>query len=107
MKLPSAPEWPSLRITPSFTATTGEPSDAASGAMALAAFSALTRFTKSVTCAFFEQAGLGVDRAQGRNVFYRAEPRGLAPLFDWMSHYGLFWRDRLTDLRTLLKEIDP
>lgn len=54
-----------------------------------------------------KQAGLIIDRAQGRNVFYRAEPKGLAPLFDWISHYGLFWRDRLTDLRTLLKEIDP
>jgi DNA-binding transcriptional ArsR family regulator len=54
-----------------------------------------------------KQAGLIVDRAQGRNVFYRAEPDGLAPLFDWMSHYGLFWRKRLGNLRTLLKEIDP
>jgi hypothetical protein len=24
-----------------------------------------------------------------------------------MSHYGVFWRKRLADLRTLLKEIDP
>ena len=54
-----------------------------------------------------KQAGLITDRAQGRNVFYRTEPKGLAPLFDWMSHYGVFWRDRFADLRTLLKEIDP
>ena len=54
-----------------------------------------------------KHAGLVIDRAQGRNVFYRAEPRGLAPLFDWMSHYDLFWHDRLTNLRNLLKEIDP
>ncbi len=54
-----------------------------------------------------KQAGLVVDRAQGRNVFYRAEPRGLAPLFDWMNHYGAFWRDRLAGLETLLKEMDP
>jgi DNA-binding transcriptional ArsR family regulator len=54
-----------------------------------------------------KQAGLIVDRAQGRNVFYRAEPKGLAPLFDWMTHYGLFWRDRFANLRSLLKEIDP
>ena len=54
-----------------------------------------------------KQAGLIVDRAQGRNVFYSAEPKGLAPLFDWMSHYGVFWRDRLAGLDTLLKEIDP
>jgi DNA-binding transcriptional ArsR family regulator len=54
-----------------------------------------------------KQAGLIVDRAQGRNVFYRTEPKGLAPLYDWMSHYDVFWRERFANLRTLLKEIDP
>ena len=54
-----------------------------------------------------KQAGLVAERAQGRNVFYRAEPEGLAPLVDWMSHYGVFWRERFADLRTQLKEIDP
>jgi DNA-binding transcriptional ArsR family regulator len=54
-----------------------------------------------------KQAGLIVDRAQGRNVHYRAEPKGLAPLVDWMSHYGVFWRERFANLRELLKEIDP
>jgi DNA-binding transcriptional ArsR family regulator len=54
-----------------------------------------------------KQAGLVAERPEGRNVFYRAEPRGLAPLVDWMSHYGVFWRERFADLRTLMKEIDP
>lgn len=54
-----------------------------------------------------KRAGLVIDRAQGRNVFYRADPKGLAPLADWMGHYGVFWRERFADLRTLLKEIDP
>src|SRR4051794_13519164 len=52
-------------------------------------------------------AGLVAERPQGRNVYYRAEPEGLAPLVDWMSHYGVFWRERFKNLRTLLKEIDP
>jgi DNA-binding transcriptional ArsR family regulator len=52
------------------------------------------------------QAGLVAERPEGRNVFYRAQPEGLGPLVDWMSHYGLFWRDRFADLRNLLKEID-
>ena len=52
-------------------------------------------------------AGLVADRPEGRNVFYRAKPDGLAPLFDWLSHYDAFWRERFADLRTLLKEIDP
>jgi len=54
-----------------------------------------------------KEAGLVADRAQGRNVFYRAEPQGLASLVDWMCHYGMFWRERFADLRTLLKDIDP
>ncbi|HEY4164033.1 MAG TPA: metalloregulator ArsR/SmtB family transcription factor [Dongiaceae bacterium] len=54
-----------------------------------------------------KQAGLVAERPEGRNVFYRAQPEGLAPLFDWMSHYGVFWRERFANLRTLLKEIDP
>jgi len=54
-----------------------------------------------------KQAGLVAERPEGRNVYYRAEPDGLAPLVDWMSHYGVFWRKRFTNLRSLLKEIDP
>ncbi|MGK6321023.1 ArsR/SmtB family transcription factor [Sphingomonas sp. DT-204] len=54
-----------------------------------------------------KQAGLVTERPQGRNVFYRARPEGLAPLFDWLGHYDVFWRERFADLRTLLKEIDP
>lgn len=54
-----------------------------------------------------KQAGLVAERPEGRNVFYRAEPEGLAPLVDWMSHYAVFWRDRFANLKTLLKEIDP
>lgn len=52
-------------------------------------------------------AGLVTERPEGRNVFYRARPDGLAPLIDWMSLYGVFWRDKVANLRALLKEIDP
>ncbi|MBB5535311.1 ArsR/SmtB family transcription factor [Rhizobium giardinii] len=54
-----------------------------------------------------KQAGLVAERPEGRNVYYRAEPEGLAPLVDWLGHYGVFWRERFANLRTLLKEIDP
>ena len=54
-----------------------------------------------------KQAGLVAERSAGRHVFYRAEPEGLGPLVDWMSHYGAFWRERFANLHTLLKEIDP
>jgi DNA-binding transcriptional ArsR family regulator len=64
--------------------------------------SGVTQSAISQHLRLLKQAG-----AQGRNVFYRCEPKGLAPLFDWMSHYGVFWRERFGNLRTLLKEIDP
>lgn len=51
-------------------------------------------------------AGLVAERPEGRKVYYRAQAEGLAPLADWMSHYGVFWRDRFDNLRSLLKEID-
>jgi DNA-binding transcriptional ArsR family regulator len=52
-------------------------------------------------------AGLVAERPAGRKVYYRARPRGLGPLVDWMSHYSVFWRERFADLHNLLKEIDP
>lgn len=54
-----------------------------------------------------KHAGLVAERPEGRNVYYRAAPQGLAPLVDWMSHYGVFWREQFANIRTVLKEIDP
>lgn len=54
-----------------------------------------------------KQAGLVAERPEGRNVYYRARPDGLAPLADWMGEYGVFWRERFDALRALMKEIDP
>jgi DNA-binding transcriptional ArsR family regulator len=51
-------------------------------------------------------AGLVAERPEGRKVYYRAEPEGLAPLADWMNHYSVFWKDRFSNLRELLKDID-
>jgi DNA-binding transcriptional ArsR family regulator len=53
-----------------------------------------------------KEAGLIVERREGRNARYRAEPKGLAPLVDWLGIYGLFWRERFANLKELLKEID-
>lgn len=54
-----------------------------------------------------KQAGLVLERPEGRHVYYRTQPEGLAPLAGWMDHYAVFWRERFADLRTLMKEIDP
>jgi DNA-binding transcriptional ArsR family regulator len=46
------------------------------------------------------------DRREGRETHYSAQPRALAPLVDWMSHYGVFWRERFDRLETLLNKIE-
>jgi DNA-binding transcriptional ArsR family regulator len=51
-------------------------------------------------------AGLVRDRPSGRQTYYSTEPKGLAPLVDWMTHYGAFWRDRFDRLEKLLEEMD-
>jgi len=53
------------------------------------------------------EAGLVAERRDGRHIYYRPEPAGLAPLVDWMAVYAVFWRERFANLRNLLKEIDP
>ena len=51
-----------------------------------------------------KRAQLVQDRRDGRQTHYSARPQGLAPLIDWLSVYGAFWRDRFDRLESLLKE---
>jgi DNA-binding transcriptional ArsR family regulator len=53
-----------------------------------------------------KRAGLVRDRREGRQTHYSARPRGLAPLVDWMSLYGAFWRGRFDRLEALLDRMD-
>jgi hypothetical protein len=53
-----------------------------------------------------KSAGLVRLRRAGRETHYRAQPKALAPLIDWMSLYGAFWRDRFDRLESLLKRMD-
>jgi len=46
------------------------------------------------------------DRHEGRETHYSAQPQALAPLIDWMSLYGAFWRERFDRLENLLKRMD-
>src|SRR5687768_17455121 len=50
-----------------------------------------------------KQAGLVAERPEDRKVYYRTQPEGLEPLVDWVSHYGVFWRERFASLRTRLE----
>jgi len=54
-----------------------------------------------------KRAGLVRHRRNGRQTHYSAHPEALAPLLDWMQHYGAFWRDRFDRLETLLQRMEP
>ena len=69
--------------------------------------SAVTQGAVSQHLKTLKLAGLVTERPEGRKVYYRARPEGLEPLAEWMTHYGVFWRERFSGLRKLLKEIDP
>lgn len=51
-------------------------------------------------------AGLVADRRDGRRVFYRTDPAGLAPLAGWIDRYRAFWPERIEKLKDVLKEMD-
>src|ERR1043166_8560618 len=53
-----------------------------------------------------KQAGLVAERPEGRNVYYRAQPQGLAPLRDWLRFYERFWTGHLDVLERLLRNED-
>ncbi len=52
-------------------------------------------------------AGLVLERREGRYAYYRADPKGLAPLVDWVERYRAFWPQRLEKLKDVLKGMEP
>jgi len=56
--------------------------------------------------AALRDAGLVHGRREGRHVYYRVEPRGLAPLVNWITHYRAFWTERVGRLERLLERMD-
>jgi DNA-binding transcriptional ArsR family regulator len=56
--------------------------------------------------AVLKLARLVRDRREGRETHYSAQPKALTPLVDWMSHYGVFWRERFAHLEDLLNKME-
>ncbi|GGA67514.1 transcriptional regulator [Edaphobacter acidisoli] len=54
-----------------------------------------------------KRAKLVRHRREGRETHYRAEPKALAPIVDWLEHYGIFWQDRFNHLESLLERMKP
>lgn len=53
-----------------------------------------------------KQAGLVLDRHEGRQTHYSAKRGALAPLVDWTDRMESFWQSRFDDLENLLKRMD-
>lgn len=53
-----------------------------------------------------KRARLVRHRRSGRETHYQARPDALAPLIDWISHYGAFWQDKLDRLEEVLERMD-
>jgi DNA-binding transcriptional ArsR family regulator len=53
-----------------------------------------------------KQAGLVLDRHEGRQTHYSAQLNALAPLTDWANQMNGFWQSRFDHLEDLLKRMD-
>ena len=52
------------------------------------------------------EAGLIIERQDGRRRFYRVTAEPMAELIDWLTPYERFWRDRLTALGDVLEQME-
>src|SRR5271169_1399290 len=68
---------------------------------ALKAGFAISQPAVSQHLAALKAAGLVGERREGRKVYYRIEPTGLAPLLDWLGRYRNFWPQRIEKLKDL------
>jgi DNA-binding transcriptional ArsR family regulator len=54
-----------------------------------------------------KRAKLVRHRREGRETHYSARPDALAPMVEWLDHYGAFWRERFDRLEAVLERMDP
>ena len=54
-----------------------------------------------------KSAGLVCERREGRHVYYRSDPQGLAPLAEWVQCYREVWPARIDKLKRVRKELEP
>jgi DNA-binding transcriptional ArsR family regulator len=74
---------------------------------ALAASFPVSQPAISQHLAALREAGLVSVRKQGRNAFYRVDPKGLTPLVHWVDRYRSFWPAKLDKLKTVLRGMEP
>ena len=73
---------------------------------ALTAQAGVSQPAVSKHLAVLKQAGLVIDRHQGRQTHYSAQLDALAPLIDWTKQMAGFWENRFDSLEDLLNRMD-
>jgi DNA-binding transcriptional ArsR family regulator len=73
---------------------------------ALTAQSGVSQPAVSKHLGVLRQAGLVLDRPEGRQTHYSAQLGALAPLTDWTNEMTGFWNSRFDQLEDLLKRMD-
>lgn len=73
---------------------------------ALTAGAGVSQPAVSKHLAILKQAGLVLDRREGRETHYSARVDALAPLMDWTGRMTSFWQRRFDKLEDLLKRMD-
>jgi DNA-binding transcriptional ArsR family regulator len=68
----------------------------------LAAHFAMRRPSVSEHLRVLREAGLVSERKAGRRRYYHLEPQPLQDVWQWLSPYEQFWRQKLSGLRDLL-----
>jgi len=74
---------------------------------ALTRFAGVSQPAVSKHLTVLKRAKLVRHRRAGRENHYRAEPEALAPMVNWLSMYGAFWRERFDRLGELLERMEP
>jgi DNA-binding transcriptional ArsR family regulator len=73
---------------------------------ALTALAGISQPAVSKHLGVLREAGLVLDRRQGRQTHYSAQVGGLAPLIDWAGQMTGFWQSRFDNLEDLLRRMD-
>jgi DNA-binding transcriptional ArsR family regulator len=73
---------------------------------ALTAQAGISQPAVSKHLGILKEAGLVLDRHEGRRTHYSAQRAALAPLIDWTKQMAGFWESRFNDLEDLLKRMD-
>ena len=63
----------------------------------------MTRAAVKKHLTVLSDGGLIIVEVKGRERINRLEPKGMAPILDWLSYFDQFWDDRLAKLKKAIE----